>query len=122
LQSSWTYQLSTHVDVFATSSKSRTRVVIRTRNGLLRASADVIVVGVVFNVYPAGNVPATDEGVRTSIADWVGQVMTGPRGVQTLELFATRKPASERLSASLPLLKPTPSGLAKVSLGPVDLW
>src|SRR5688500_19453326 len=57
------------------------------------------------------------------LADCVtGQTICVPRVVQTVKLFVTRKPLTARLSASVPLLASTPSGLAKTLLGPVEVW
>src|SRR5260370_5917128 len=83
------------VYVFALSSKSRTRVEVLTRNGLLNASAEVIAAVDTPPVMPIATRDAL-AAVKRDVAVPLGQTtdVTPPatRVVQTLKLFVMRTP------------------------------
>src|SRR5437016_1733161 len=76
--------------------KSRTRVLSRTKKGLLLASVPVIVPEGP-TVSPAGKADPGNE-LKTAAAVAEGQMIWLPRTVQTLKLFVTRTPLVTLLS------------------------
>src|SRR5215510_134961 len=96
------------------SRKSRTRVEVLTRNGLLKAWSAVT--EPVATVRPAGKTTPGEDRRRVPADD--GQVITVPMTAQTDQLLVIREPCVAL--ASEPFTRFKPSGLPKVTSGPLD--
>src|ERR1700674_4810330 len=116
------------VYVLALSSKSRTRVEVLTRNGLLKASAAVIELNctavipipvylAVATVVPAVGKSAVEPPVKRAADVALGQTIVATRTVQTPKLLVMRTPFVGIFPCGILVLKMQPAGLPALTQG-----